>query len=64
MTSFATKNSRIQNNVKEHSPIYDFVEYEKRQRKLKCNQIKKNILDITVFFSVYSIVFSMFFWGV
>lgn len=62
--SFASKHSRSQNNVREHSPIYDLAAYEKRQRKLKRKQILKNILDTTVFFSACSIVFSLLFWGV
>ena len=64
MKPFASTLSRTQNNVKEHSPIYDLPAYEIRQRKLKRKQILKNILDTTVFFSACSIVFSLLFWGV
>ena len=64
MKTFASTLSRTQNNVKEHSPIYDLPAYETRQRKLKRKQILKNILDTTVFFSACSIVFSLLFWGV
>lgn len=63
MTSFATKNTRTKNNVKEHSPIYDLAAYETRQRKLKRKQIIKNILDIAVFFFSCSMAFSLLFWG-
>lgn len=64
MKHFASAHSCAQNNVREHSPIYDLAAYEKRQRKLKRKQILKNILDTTVFFSACSIVFSLLFWGV
>ncbi|WP_223236759.1 hypothetical protein [Acinetobacter baumannii] len=64
MKPFASAHSCTQNNVREHSPIYDLAAYEKRQRKLKLKQIFKNILDTTVFFSACSIVFSLLFWGV
>ena len=64
MKTFASTHSRTQNNVREHSPIYDLQAYEQRQRKLKRKQILKNILDTTVFFSACSIVFSLLFWGV
>ena len=64
MKHFANAHSCAQNNVREHSPIYDLAAYEKRQRKLKRKQILKNILDTTVFFSACSIVFSLLFWGV
>ena len=64
MKTFASTHSCTQNNVREHSPIYDLAAYEKRQRKLKRKQIFKNILDTTVFFSACSIVFSLLFSGV
>lgn len=64
MKTFASTHSCTQNNVKEHSPIYDLPAYLQRQRKLKRKQILKNILDTTVFFSACSIVFSLLFWGV
>ena len=64
MKPFASTHSCTQNNVREHSPIYDLAAYEKRQRKLKRKHIFKNILDTTVFFSACSIVFSLLFWGV
>lgn len=64
MKHFANVHSCTQNNVKEHSPLYDLQAYEQRQRKLKRKQIFKNILDTTVFFSACSIVFSLLFWGV
>lgn len=64
MKHFANAHSCTQNNVREHSPIYDLAAYEKRQGKLKRKQIFKNILDTTVFFSACSIVFSLLFWGV
>lgn len=64
MKHFANVHSCTQNNVKEHSPVYDLQAYEQRQRKLKRKQIFKNILDTTVFFSACSIVFSLLFWGV
>ena len=64
MKTFASTHSCTQNNVKEHSPIYDLAAYEKRQRKLKRKQIFKKILDTIVFFSACSIVFSLLFWGV
>ena len=64
MKTFASTHSCTQNNVREHSPIYDLAAYEKRQRKLKRKQIFKNILDTIVFFSACSIVFSLLFWGV
>ena len=62
--SFASTHSCTQNNVKEHSPIYDLAAYQQRQRKLKRKQIVKNILDTTVFFSACSVVFSLLFWGI
>ncbi|QZD32106.1 hypothetical protein ABEKA_0034 [Acinetobacter lwoffii] len=64
MKTFASTHSCTQNNVREHSPIYDLAAYEKRQRKLKRKHIFKNILDTIVFFSACSIVFSLLFWGV
>ncbi|WP_242052529.1 hypothetical protein [Acinetobacter baumannii] len=63
MKHFASAHSCTQNNVHEHSPIYDLAAYEQRQRKLKRKQILKNLLDTTVFFSACSVVFSMLFWG-
>lgn len=63
MTSFSTKHSCAQNNVKEHSPIYDLAAYETHQRKLKRKQITKNILDTAVFFFSCSMAFSLLFWG-
>ena len=64
MKTFASTHSCTQNNVKEHSPIYDLQAYETRQRKLKRQKLLKNLTDTSVFFSSCLVVISLLYWGV
>lgn len=64
MKPFASTHLSTQNNVKEHTPIYDIEAYQIRQRQFKRQRLIKNLVDTTVFTSLASITFSMLFWGV
>lgn len=64
MNTFISARSNSQNNVKEHSPIYDLQAYKTRQRKLKRKKILRNLLETTIFFSAVGFTFSMLFWEV
>lgn len=64
MKTFTATHSCTQNNVKEHSPIYDLAAYRQRQRQSKRQKLLKNLLDTTIFVSVAGFTFSMLFWGV
>lgn len=63
MKHFALTHSYIQNNVKEHSPIYDLGAYQQRQRQFKRQKLLKNFFDTAIFISVAGFTFSMLFWG-
>lgn len=63
MKTFASTHSRTQNNLKEHSPIYDLDAYFERQRKLKQQKLLKNFVDATVFLSMAVMTFSILFMG-
>lgn len=63
MKTFASTHSRTQNNLKEHSPIYDLEAYLERQRKLKQKKLLKNFVDATVFLSMAVMTFSILFMG-
>ncbi|MCV2441907.1 hypothetical protein [Acinetobacter bereziniae] len=62
MKTFASTNSCTQNNVKEHTPIYNFQAYTLRQRSLKRKQLLKNLRDTAVFFITVVLIFSILFW--
>ena len=64
MKTFASTHSCTQNNVQEHSPIYDWSEYENRQRKIKRQKLLKNFAETSIFVSSCMVVFSLLFWGV
>lgn len=64
MKTFATKHTHAQNNLKEHSPIYDLAAYQQRQRQLKRHRFLKNLTDTAIFISVASLTFSTLFLGV
>lgn len=63
MKILAATRSHTQNNVKEHSPIYDLDAYEKRQRQFKRKKLLKNLFDTAIFASAAGFTFSMLFWG-
>lgn len=64
MKSFTATHSHTQNNVKEHSPIYDLAAYQHRQRQFKRQKLLKNLFDTAIFVSAAGFTFSMLFWGV
>ncbi|WP_064534638.1 hypothetical protein [Acinetobacter baumannii] len=63
MIILAATYSHTQNNVKEHSPVYDLDAYEKRQRQFKRKKLLKNLFDTAIFASAAGFTFSMLFWG-
>lgn len=63
MKTFTATHSHAQNNLKEHSPIYDLAAYQQRQRQLKRKKVLKNIFDTAIFISVAGLSFSTLFWG-
>ncbi|EXD24290.1 hypothetical protein [Acinetobacter baumannii] len=64
MKTFTATHSCTQNNVKEHTPIYDLDAYQKRQRQFKRKKLLKNLFDTAIFASAAGFTFSMLFWGV
>ena len=40
MKTFTATHSHAQNNLKEHSPIYDLAAYQQRQRQLKRKKLR------------------------
>ncbi|MFW1971715.1 hypothetical protein [Acinetobacter bereziniae] len=62
MKTFASTHSCTQNNVKEHTPIYDLQAYALRQRSIKRKQLLKNLRDTAVFFITVVLIFSILFW--
>ncbi|WP_314338399.1 hypothetical protein [Acinetobacter guillouiae] len=64
MKIFASTQTCTQNNVKEHSPIYDLQAYALRQRSAKRKKLLKNLIDTTIFFSAIIFTFSMLFWEI
>lgn len=64
MKTFTATHSHTQNNVKEHSPIYDLAAYQQRQRQFKRKKLLKNLFDTAIFASAAGFTFSMLFWGV
>ncbi|EHU1747769.1 hypothetical protein A1E80_RS10675 [Acinetobacter baumannii] len=63
MKYFALTQSHTQNNVKEHSPIYNLAAYQQRQRQFKRQKLLKNFFDTAIFISIAGFTFSMLFWG-
>lgn len=49
MKYFALTQSHTQNNVKEHSPIYNLAAYQQRQRQFKRQKLLKNFFDTAIF---------------
>ena len=64
MKTFASTHSRTQNNVREHSPIYDLQAYKARQRKIKRQNFLKNTAEASMYFCAAALTFSMLFWEV
>lgn len=64
MKTFASTHSCTQNNVKEHTPIYDLQAYALRQRSIKRKQLLKNLRDTAVFFITVLLTLSILFWEV
>lgn len=64
MKIFASTHSCTQNNVKEHTPIYDLQAYALRQRSIKRKQLLKNLRDTAVFFITTLLTLSILFWEV
>ena len=64
MKIFASTHSCTQNNVKEHTPIYDLQAYALRQRSIKRKQLLKNLRDTAVFFITALLTLSILFWEV
>ncbi|MCU4315268.1 hypothetical protein KTH46_09565 [Acinetobacter bereziniae] len=62
MKTFASMHTCTQNNVKEHTPIYDLQAYYLRQRSIKRKQLLKNLRDTAVFFITVVLIFSILFW--
>ena len=58
-SSATYKNSHII----EHTPVYDLVAFEKRQKKLKFNQLLKSILANGFILSTFALTFSLLFIG-
>ena len=50
-------------HVIEHTPVYDLVAFEKRQKKLKFNQLLKSILANGFILSTFALTFSLLFIG-
>ncbi|AUM29145.1 MULTISPECIES: hypothetical protein [Acinetobacter calcoaceticus/baumannii complex] len=63
MKTFTATRSHTQNNVKEHSPIYDLAAYQQRQRQFKRQKLIKNIFDVAIVISIAGFTFSTLFWG-
>lgn len=64
MKKFASTHSCTQNNLKEHTPIYDLQAYALRQRSIKRKQLLKNLRDTAVFFIAVLLTLSILFWEV
>ena len=50
-------------NVKEHTPIYDIVAYEKRLKQRKIQQFLKSLLANSFILSTFVLTFSLLFIG-
>ena len=57
--SATSKNS----HVIEHTPVYDLVAFEKRQKKLKFAKLRKNIFETFSFCFCIVLTFSMLYLG-
>lgn len=64
MKPFASKHSHTQNNLKEHTPVYDMAPYKQRQHLLKRQKLIKSLFDIIIFISIAGLSFSTLFLGV
>ncbi len=45
MKPFASKHSHIQNNLKEHTPVYDMAAFRRKSRQLKLRKRFKNLIE-------------------
>jgi hypothetical protein len=63
MKTFTATHAHAQNNLKEHSPVYDMDAYQQRQRQLKRKKLLKNIFDTSIFVSVVGLTLSTLFLG-
>ncbi|HAV5431506.1 TPA: hypothetical protein JI046_12925 [Acinetobacter baumannii] len=63
MKSFATKHIQAQNNIKEHSPIYDMEAYRRKAKSLRIQKVLKNTYEGGVFSLVVVLTFSILFIG-
>lgn len=50
--------------MREHTPIYDLAAYHEQQRKQRQQQLLNNVLDGSIFLSMFMLVFSFFFWAI
>ncbi|WP_151821031.1 hypothetical protein [Acinetobacter seifertii] len=50
-------------NVKEHTPIYDIVAYEKRLKQRKIQQFLKSLFANSFILSTFVLTFSLLFIG-
>lgn len=45
MKPFASKYSHTQNNLKEHTPVYDMAAFHRKSRQLKLRKRFKNLIE-------------------